>query len=92
MIMTFRHKGLEDFFYDQNKKGIQPKHAEKLIDILDALHAATSLDDIKFPGSGLHQLQPKNMNRWAVKVSANWRITFRFESGDVFEVDYEDYH
>lgn len=92
MIETFRHKGLEDFFYEGTKKGIQPKHVDKLADILDTLDAAITLQDLNFPGSGLHQLQPKKDNGWAVKVSGNWRITFRFEQGSVYEVDYEDYH
>lgn len=92
MIEAFRHKGLEDFFYDGTKKGIQPKHANKLADILDVLNAATTIQDLNFPGSGLHPLQPKKGNRWAVKVSGNWRVTFRFENGNVYEVDYEDYH
>jgi proteic killer suppression protein len=92
MIKSFRHKGLEDFYYDGTKKGIQPKQANRLEDILTVLEAATTIQDINFPGSGLHQLQPKKNNRWAVKVSGNWRITFRFEEQDVYEVDYEDYH
>ncbi|RME41151.1 MAG: peptidase [Caldilineae bacterium] len=92
MIRSFRHKGVEDFFYDGTKKGIQPSHAGKLADILDVLNAATTIQDINFPGSGLHRLHPKQLNRWAVKVSGNWRLTFRFEEGDVYEVDYEDYH
>ena len=92
MLKSFRHKGLEDFFYDGTKRGIQPKHAGKLVDIIDVLNAATTIQDLNFPGSGLHLLQHKQANRWAVKVSGNWRITFRFEDGDIFEVDYEDYH
>lgn len=92
MIESFRHKGLEDFFYDGTKKGIQPKHVDKIADILDALDAATAVQHLNFPGSGLHHLQPKKDNRWAVKVSGNWRITFRFEQGNAYEVDYEDYH
>lgn len=92
MIESFRHKGLEDFFFDGTKKGIQPKHANKLADILDVLNAATTIQNLNFPGSGLHLLQPKQENRWTVKVSGNWRVTFRFENGDVYEVDYEDYH
>jgi len=92
VLKSFRHKGLEDFFYDGTKRGIQPKHAGKLVDIIDVLNAATTIQDLNFPGSGLHLLQPKQANRWAVKVSGNWRITFRFEDGDIFEVDYEDYH
>jgi len=92
MIESFRHNGLEDFYYDGTKKGIQPKHADKLSDILDVLDAATTIQDLNFPGSRLHQLQPKQVKRWAIKVSGNWRITFRFEKGDIYEVDYEDYH
>ena len=92
MIVSFRHKGLENFHYDGSKKGIQPKHVDKLADVLDILEAATTVQDLNFPGSGLHPLLPRKDNRWAITVSRNWRITFRFEKGDVYEVDYEDYH
>ena len=92
MIQSFRHKGLEDYFYDETKKGIQPKHAQKLADILDVLEAATHIQDINFPGSRLHRLQPQADHRWSVRVSGNWRVTFRFDQGEVYDVDYEDYH
>jgi proteic killer suppression protein len=92
MIKSFSHKGLGDFFYDGTKKGIQPKHANKLADILDRLDAATLIKDMNFPGSELHLLEPKRKGKWAVKVSGNWRITFRFKDGDAYEIDYEDYH
>ncbi|MBL7218017.1 MAG: type II toxin-antitoxin system RelE/ParE family toxin [Desulfobacteraceae bacterium] len=45
-----------------------------------------------FPGSNLHRLKGNRKGCWAVKVSGNWRITFRFREGDAFAVDYEDYH
>lgn len=92
MIKTFSHKGLEDFFFDGTKKRIQSKHEGKISDILDRLDAATVIGDMNFPGSGLHLLEPKNRGIWSVKVSGNWRITFRFEGGDAFEVDYVNYH
>jgi proteic killer suppression protein len=92
MIKSFSHKGLEDFFYDGTKKGIQPKHAHKIGDILDRLDAATVIGDMNFPGSGLHLLQPKKKGKWAVKVSGSWRITFQFKEGDAYDVDYVDYH
>jgi toxin HigB-1 len=92
MIRTFAHKGLEDFFFDGTKRGIQPKHAGRLEGLLDRLDQAREIRDMNFPGSGLHLLEPKQVGRWAVKVSGNWRLTFRFEEGDVFEVDYLDYH
>jgi proteic killer suppression protein len=92
MIKSFSHKGLGGFFYDGVKKGIQPKHTNKIATILDRLDAANDIRDMNYPGSGLHLLQPKKEGRWAVKVSGNWRITFRFKDGDAYEVNYEDYH
>jgi proteic killer suppression protein len=92
MIKTFSHKDLEDFFFDGTNKRIQAKHANKISDILDRLDAATVIPDMNFPGSGLHLLEPKKRGIWSVKVSGNWRITFKFEGGDAYEVDYKDYH
>lgn len=92
MIKSFSHKGLEDFFYDGTKKGIQPKQASKLENILDRLNQAREIRDMAYPGSDLHLLLPKREGRWAVKVSGNWRITFLFKEGNTYEVDYEDYH
>ncbi|HCU68226.1 MAG TPA: peptidase [Desulfomicrobium sp.] len=92
MIKTFTHKGLEAFFRTGSTKGIQAKHAFKLSLILDRLDAATSLRDVHFPGSGLHPLQGNLTGHWSVRVSGNWRVTFRLEDGDVHVVNYLDYH
>jgi len=92
MIKSFIHKGLEDLFYDGTHKGIQTKHAPKLVAILDRLDAANEIKDMNYPGSGLHPLLPKAKRRWAIKVSGNWRLTFEFMDGDALNVDIEDYH
>ena len=92
MIKSFSHKGLEDFFYDGVKKGIQTKHAEKIAHILDHLDASNAIKDMNYPGSGLHLLKGQKKGKWAVKVSGNWRIVFSFRGGEAYEVDYEDYH
>ena len=92
MVKSFRHKGLQKYFFDGTKKGIQPKHAEKLADILDLLDAASEVRDMDFPGSDLHPLKGDLRGFWSVKVSGNWRVIFRFENGDAFDVDYIDYH
>ncbi len=92
MIKSFKHKGLEKLFYDGTTKGIQPKHSSKLEDILDLLDAMIQIQDMNFPGSGLHKLEPKKENIWSVSVSGNWRVTFKYVDGDAYEVDYLDYH
>lgn len=92
MIKSFTHKGLENFFYDGIKKGILARHAKKLAGILDRLDATATVQDMNYPGSNLHPLQPKKSGRWAVNVSGNWRVTFEFKNGDAHNVNYEDYH
>ena len=47
---------------------------------------------MNFPGSGLHALKGKYAGFYAVKVSGNWRLIFRFEGTDAYDVDYLDYH
>jgi toxin HigB-1 len=92
MIKSFSHKGLENLYYDGSRKGINPRHAEKLERILDRLHAAAEIEDMNYPGSKLHLLNPKQEGRWSVRVSGNWRVTFIFKDGDAYDVDYKDYH
>lgn len=92
MIKNFAHKGLESYFYDGTKKGIQAQHAQKLGDILDRLDAARDVTDMRFPGSELHQLKGKMKGLWAVKVSGNWRIIFSFKEANAYDVNYIDYH
>ena len=92
MIKSFAHKGLEDFFYEGEKKGIQPKHEKRLAAIMDRLDAANEIRDMNYPGSYLHLLEPRVNNRWAIRISGKWRITFRFFEGSAYEINYEDYH
>lgn len=92
MIKGFRHKGLERFFRAGSARGIQSKHCTRLTMQLAMLNAAIEIDDMDRPGWGLHPLKGQKAGVWAIKVSANWRVTFRFEDGDAYVVDYEDYH
>jgi toxin HigB-1 len=92
MIKSFRHAGIEKFFLTGSKAGIQPSHANKLNLQLTTLNRAKAPADMAAPGWDLHSLHGKLKGHWAVKVSANWRLTFRFEGEDVILVDYQDYH
>ena len=92
MIKSFAHKGLEDLFYKGSTKGVQTQHADKLRRLLDRLDVASVVQDMEYPGSGLHQLKGDLKHHWSVKVSGNWRVTFRFEDGDAYIVNYQDYH
>jgi proteic killer suppression protein len=92
VIRSFKHKGLAKFFETGSKSGIQAQHAERLRLILGRLSAATKPDDMGLPGLRLHPLKGTRKGTWAVSVSGNWRITFRFVGADAEVVDYEDYH
>ncbi|WP_163557496.1 type II toxin-antitoxin system RelE/ParE family toxin [Halomonas sp. NO4] len=91
-IKSFRHKGLEDFFYDGSTRGINPKHAGKLSTRLDRLDAATGPSDMDLPGYRLHALKGRMKGRYSIDVSGAWRLTFAFEGEDAIVVDYEQYH
>ena len=49
-------------------------------------------DDMNIPGFRLHPLKGSLSGYWAVSVSGNWRVTFRFDNGHAVDVDYMDYH
>lgn len=92
MIESFKHKGLEKFFLSGSKAGIRPEQAGRLRLILARLHAARVPKDMNLPGLRLHALKGELKGCWAVDVSGNWRLVFRFEGTDVVDVDYVDYH
>jgi proteic killer suppression protein len=91
MIKSFKHKGLEDFFYTGKKKGIKPEHANRLEKILDRLNAANEVNDMNYPGSNLHKLSGNLKEQHAVNVSGNWRVFFKFVDGNAYLVNYDDY-
>ncbi|MGN8159454.1 type II toxin-antitoxin system RelE/ParE family toxin [Salinisphaera sp. RV14] len=92
MIKSFKHKGLKKFFETGSKAGIQAQHANRLRLVLGLLDAATKVGEMDVPSLRLHSLSGDRADMWAVSVSGNWRITFRFEGENVYIVNYEDYH
>jgi proteic killer suppression protein len=62
--------------------------------ILDAIDSATCVGDLR-GARGFHALVGDRSGSFAMSVSGNWRLTFRFENGDtgdVLDIDFEDYH
>lgn len=92
MIKSFRHKGLERFFRKNDPRGIQAQHVSRVGRILSLLDEASSPEQLSIPGMFLHPLKGERKGEWAMTVSGNWRITFRFDGEDVIVVNLEDYH
>ena len=92
MIKSFKHKGLKLFFETGKTSGIQGKHKKRLRIQLAALDTAMLIEDINILGYVLHPLKGNKKNLWSIKVNGNWRLTFEFNNGDVYILNYEDYH
>ena len=92
MIISFKHKGLKNFFLKGDASGIVPAQKNKVRLILGVLNGAKEIRDLNFPGSRLHQLKGKLAGFWSITVTGNWRIIFKFDDNDIELVDYLDYH
>ena len=92
MIQRFKHKGLKRLFESGSSSGVDPQHGARIRKILALLETAETLEDMDLPGLGLHPLKGNRKGTWAVKVSGNWRITFKIQQGDACDINYEDYH
>ncbi len=77
--------------HDDGSK-LPPELLERIRLILSTLHAAQEVEGINVPGFNLHHLRGALKGFLSVTVRANWRIIFRFEDGNVFDVDFIDYH
>ena len=92
-IRSFRHKGLKRLFEEDEPRGLPAGLVRRLRDQLLAVDTATSVDEIGlFPGWRLHRLKGEYAGYWSLTVSGNWRLIFRFEKGDAFDLDLVDYH
>ena len=92
MILTFKHRGLERFFKKGDHRGIIAKTEVRTERILDRLDTVVRPEDMNIPGFKFHQLSGTRKGTYAVTVTGNWRITFRFDGEDAIDVDLEDYH
>jgi proteic killer suppression protein len=92
MIRNFRHRGLQLFFAKGDHRKIPAERAERIERMLDRLDASSKPQDMALPGWRLHPLKGKRKGTYAVDVSGNVRLTFRFDGEDAVAVDLEDYH
>lgn len=92
MIVSWIHKGLKVFFETGSMAGIQAAHARRLAERLQVINQAKVIQDINLLPYRLHQLKGDRSGIWSISVTGNWRITFKFEDGNAYIINYEDYH
>jgi proteic killer suppression protein len=93
MIKTFTQSWLEEFWHNGKQKRVSPELAARLLRKLDMLNRAAASKDLQAPPSNrLHALHRDREGQWAISVSGAWRLCFRFEDGDIFDLELVQYH
>jgi len=92
MIESFKHKGLERFFTTGDKRAIPVQSAARIDRMLDRLDASIKAEDMDLPGYKFHSLKGDRAGEYAVTVTGNTRITYRFDGQNAVAVNLEDYH
>jgi proteic killer suppression protein len=92
MIRSFKHRGLKRFYERDDRSGIRADWVDTVQEILTVLDDANTPQDLNLPGYRLHPLKGDLKSYWSVTVRANWRIIFRFQETDAFDVELTDYH
>lgn len=93
MIKTFADSNTEALFCGGVSKQLPSEVVSRALRKLDMLDSAHSVDDMRVPpGNRLHRLQGERFGQYAVSVNARWRICFRFEGEDAYDVEICDYH
>ncbi|MDP3183424.1 MAG: type II toxin-antitoxin system RelE/ParE family toxin [Desulfobaccales bacterium] len=92
MVRSFRHKGLQRLFQHDDGSKLPPDMVARIRLILSTLHATQEIESMDIPTFRLHPLKGALQGFFSVTVRANWRIIFRFEGGEAFDIDFVDYH
>ena len=92
VIGSIRHRGLRDYWTRGQTKGLNGDWVQKFRRIMSALEAAERPEEMNCPGSHYHQLRANMVGRYAVRLTANYRVTFGWDEDRAVDVDIEDYH
>ena len=92
MVKSFKHRGRKRLYERGDRSGIRPDFADIVERILTVLDSAETPHALNLPRYRLHRLKGDLKGAWSVTVRANWRIIFRFEGTDAFDIELIDYH
>jgi proteic killer suppression protein len=93
VIRTFRDGETEKVFRRQRSRKLPPDVQRRAHTKLLLLHAAARLEDLRMPpGNRLEALSGRRSGEHSIRVNDQWRICFRWERSDAFDVEICDYH
>ena len=93
MIKSFADKRTRELFLNLHAKGIHPDLAVRAARRMDYVNHSTCLQDLRVPPSNrLEALKGDRKGQYSIRVNDQWRICFRFQDGDAYDVEFADYH
>ncbi|MHB9119367.1 MAG: type II toxin-antitoxin system RelE/ParE family toxin [Burkholderiales bacterium] len=93
MIRNFASTETEQFFASGKSRRFPPEILKRVAMRLTQLDAATRIEDLRLPPSNrLEALFHDRAGQWSIRINDQWRVCFRFESGDAYDVEIVDYH
>ena len=94
-IRNVIHKGLRRLIEDDDRSGVQPDLADKILRMVLFLQDMQDENELRLvPSWKAHLLTGNRKGTWSLFVSKNWRLTFRIDKTEIeiIDLNYEDYH
>lgn len=93
MIKSFEDKETEMVFNREHSRKLPGDIQRRALRKLRILHAATEINDLRVPpGNRLEQLHGDREGQHSIRINDQWRVCFRWETGDAYHVEITDYH
>ena len=90
-IRDFRHKGLKELYSNGHASRIGERYHKNTSFILDYLSDIDDIIDCKGV-KNFHELKGRRQGTYSMHVTGNYRITFKWDGQDIYDLDFEDYH
>ena len=93
MIRSFADDETERFYTTGKSRRLPSEIRTRAAMRLTQLNAATRVEDLRLPPSNrLEALRHDRVGQWSIRINDQWRVCFRFENGDAYDVEIVDYH
>jgi len=93
VIRTFANKQTAELYHSGKTRRLPADVANRAVRKLEYVDLAMTVDDLRsLPGNRLHKLEGNRKGQYSISVNDQWRICFRFENGDAYDVEICDYH
>ena len=93
MIRSFADAETERFYTSGKSRRVPPNIRARAAKRLTQVNAAARIDDLRLPPSNmLESLKGNRKGQRSIRINSQWRVCFRFEKGDAFDVEIADYH